>query len=238
MAESNITTKVCLACGETKLLDCFHLNPRNKKDGRHSWCKPCKKVYYQNKWAEAGPEVRVKSAEKARARMHADPEAHRTRSLAWKDRNREKVNARAQELHKLYPEREALRRSRYDIQARRNATARYRVNHPDRVKTYRIKYRAENLDKYAVWARNRRAIQRKAGGKHTAADIDRLFVLQKRKCAACRKPLRKRHVDHVISLARGGSNGPENLQLLCPPCNHRKHAKHPVDFMRELGFLL
>jgi 5-methylcytosine-specific restriction endonuclease McrA len=29
-----------------------------------------------------------------------------------------------------------------------------------------------------------------------------------------------------------------NLQLLCQPCNNQKHVKHPVDFMREKGFLL
>ena len=46
------------------------------------------------------------------------------------------------------------------------------------------------------------------------------------------------HVDHIQPLALGGSNDKANLQLLCPTCNLRKSAKHPVDFMRETGRLL
>lgn len=38
------------------------------------------------------------------------------------------------------------------------------------------------------------------------------------------------HVDHVVPISLGGSDGPENLVLTCPNCNHRKHAKHPMDF--------
>jgi 5-methylcytosine-specific restriction endonuclease McrA len=30
--------------------------------------------------------------------------------------------------------------------------------------------------------------------------------------------------DHVIPVAMGGGSGPENLQVLCGPCNRRKGA--------------
>lgn len=241
MAESDIITKQCKACGDVKPLDSFYLNPRNKTDGRHSWCKPCKKAYYQKKWAEATPEQRAASAEKTRARMRADPEAHRARSLAWKDENRDKVNARVREWRRMHPEKDAARRARVlsgQPEARRLASKRYRERHPDRVKAYRSQYQSENLAKYAVWARNRRARIRDAGGSHSVEDVEALFRKQRGKCACCRKSLKRRHVDHVVSLARGGTNDRLNLQLLCPPCNHQKHAKDPIEFMQSRGFLL
>jgi 5-methylcytosine-specific restriction endonuclease McrA len=45
-------------------------------------------------------------------------------------------------------------------------------------------------------------------------------------------------MDHIMPLARGGKHSPANIQLLCPPCNLRKSAKHPIDYMRQLGWLL
>lgn len=33
-------------------------------------------------------------------------------------------------------------------------------------------------------------------------------------------------VDHILSLRRGGTNHPSNLQLLCDPCNARKVTTH------------
>ena len=39
------------------------------------------------------------------------------------------------------------------------------------------------------------------------------------------------HVDHITSLARGGENKDENIQLLCPKCNLSKGAKGPLEFL-------
>jgi 5-methylcytosine-specific restriction endonuclease McrA len=46
------------------------------------------------------------------------------------------------------------------------------------------------------------------------------------------------HVDHKIALANGGTNDRSNIELLCPPCNLRKHAKDPIVWARENGRLL
>lgn len=66
-----------------------------------------------------------------------------------------------------------------------------------------------------------------------------LYLLQKGKCINCKKDLKgKYHIDHIHPVARGGTNHYWNLQLLCPSCNCRKHAKDPYDWANENGRLL
>lgn len=69
------------------------------------------------------------------------------------------------------------------------------------------------------------------GGTHTQTDVQTQYKRQKARCFYCHKPLGEQYdIDHVVPLALGGSNGPENLVVACPLCNGRKHAKHPMDF--------
>lgn len=89
-----------------------------------------------------------------------------------------------------------------------------------------------------IYSKVKESRRRGATGKFTKADIDRLFLFQKGKCTVCKDRLVKFDVDHVMPLALGGTNDPSNLQLLCPPCNNVKGAKHPVQFMQERGMLL
>ncbi len=78
-----------------------------------------------------------------------------------------------------------------------------------------------------------------AEGFYKVEDIEKLFSLQKGKCVYCFKSIKKSfQVDHVVPLARGGSNWPSNLVLACKPCNNKKHAIDPFVFARRLGRLL
>lgn len=86
----------------------------------------------------------------------------------------------------------------------------------------------------------RRARKRGAGGTHTAADLADIFRAQGGRCAYCRADLNKikKHVDHIVPLARGGSNRRSNLQYLCQPCNQKKNWKDPNEFARSIGLLI
>jgi 5-methylcytosine-specific restriction endonuclease McrA len=96
-----------------------------------------------------------------------------------------------------------------------------------------------NPEAFRAIQQRRRARERGAEGQFTAAEIRSIFTAQRGRCAMCRDSLRKgKHLDHIMPLALGGSNYARNLQWLCPTCNHRKNAKHPLEFARHVGLLL
>jgi 5-methylcytosine-specific restriction endonuclease McrA len=107
------------------------------------------------------------------------------------------------------------------------------------LKKYHSNYRATHKETIRVHRKNRELKCRKNGGKLSKNIIERLFKLQRGKCACCGLPLGENyHMDHIMPIALGGKNVDSNIQLLKATCNRRKSSKHPVDFMQELGFLI
>lgn len=100
-------------------------------------------------------------------------------------------------------------------------------------------WRNSNPDKAKTLDANKKAKRRGAEGKHCRKDIAKLENLQKWKCANCACCIKNGyHVDHIMPIALGGTNWPYNLQLLCPSCNMRKNAKHPLVWAAQNGRLL
>lgn len=81
---------------------------------------------------------------------------------------------------------------------------------------------------------------RQAHTKMTRSDIDQLKRLKLRQqhaeCIYCISVLDEvqAHLDHRTPLSRGGTNEPENLQLLCARCNSEKHAKTHSEYVAWL----
>lgn len=101
----------------------------------------------------------------------------------------------------------------------------WRDNNKDHIKDYNSQYVQENLMSIVTYNRNKRARNRNLEGTHTVGDIKDLLEKQDYKCNTCLIPLDKYDVDHKIPQSKGGSNGPENLQILCPTCNRSKNDK-------------
>lgn len=58
------------------------------------------------------------------------------------------------------------------------------------------------------------------------------------KCLRCywchrQTKVKKRHLDHIIPLAKGGADSVANLCVSCPNCNRRKSAKLPFEFVGQ-----
>lgn len=77
------------------------------------------------------------------------------------------------------------------------------------------------------------------GGKHSAADIAKLFSLQRGQCYYCGATLTDAngkkiyHIDHFISLTKLGTNDLKNLVLACPPCNLEKGTIDGKTFVKQ-----
>lgn len=176
-----------------------------------------------------------------------DPEKRARKQAStkrWRKKNPEKRLAQVLRSARKHPEKKRARensyyqRHRLEIRARQNS--RY---DPEKEHERKQKYAAENPDRYREVttnaARNRRARIVSAEGSHTPEDIRWLENTQKMRCACCSTKLSQGyHIDHIVPLARGGSNDRRNLQLLCPPCNLSKSHKDPIEWAQSKGRLL
>ena len=73
------------------------------------------------------------------------------------------------------------------------------------------------------------------GGAHTKQDIAEIRALQRDQCTYCCTKLDGGgHVDHVVPLSLGGSNGKENIQLTCHLCNCIKGSDHPDNLSNDV----
>lgn len=88
-----------------------------------------------------------------------------------------------------------------------------------------------NVEATRTRNRNRHARRKGATGTHTKEETAALLESQDNRCASCDCVLHSgrggRHLDHIMPLKLGGSNGIENLQWLCAFCNMSKGSKHP-----------
>lgn len=97
-----------------------------------------------------------------------------------------------------------------------------------------IKWRRENREVVLANAHRRRARSKNAEGFFEKEDIENMMLLQNYLCNACGISLEKIkwEIDHIMPLILGGSNWPDNLQILCMPCNRSKSGKHPDEWAK------
>lgn len=222
------TKAMALACGSKTYFNgkpCLrgHIEPRAVTS------RNCLGCLYENgvkrrTSPETAEEVRTYMREYSAKRKAEDPSfAARLRELG--------------RFHDAQPERRARQNELKRWKIANDPEFRERINEKSRPS--KQAWKKANPEKVATSGRIRRSRLLGAEGTHTAADIEEIHARQKYKCAECGKSTKKKkHVDHIMPLALGGSNWPENLQILCPFCNDSKGAKHPIEFAQRKGRLL
>jgi len=166
--------------------------------------------------------------------------ACRETKRAWRLTNPEKSKQENKEGH-IKRKEKVLERNRL-----------FRKNNPEYVKSYQDKYRAEhkeereeyrlnNLEKFRSYARKRKAWKLNNG--HEPYLEQQVLELYGTDCHICQEPIdlevsRKvgvgewklgLHIDHLIPLAKGGSDTLENVRPSHANCNLLKNAKNMED---------
>jgi len=135
----------------------------------------------------------------------------------------------------------ARRRRAADPTGHRAEVKRWADKNPERVKAAMKAWREANIEhvraSQVIITQNYRARRNSNGGTFTAEDIAELRILQKGKCAWCRRKT-KMEVDHIKPILLGGRNDRPNLQLLCRRCNASKGANDAMEWARKHGRLL
>jgi 5-methylcytosine-specific restriction endonuclease McrA len=184
--------------------------------------KPCSKGHIANRFTAS------KACVVCRAEAKFPSQAkQREYSAKWRSANLERaaeVLKRFREKHKAV----LLERGRAAYAAA-----------PEKGRARTKRWREKNPEGMRAHAMARWALKKNSSGSYTAQDVKDLLKKQKGRCANCRCDTRKKfHVDHIQPLSRGGLNVKANIQILCPTCNMKKHAKDPIDWAQENGRLL
>jgi 5-methylcytosine-specific restriction endonuclease McrA len=259
LPDVNLMFKACRVCGAEKPAADFHLNGRSK-DGYSAAFKPCA-IGISRKWREENSDyseiqrATYRKNNRERLRLNAreyrakNPEAA-TRGIAamrrWAVENPDKARQSMRKAGARYKEKNPERIK----ETQRLSRQKHKKKNAERHKSYRAEHRELYRESTKRWYKNnpekkkaldarRKARERDAEGNYTGGDLKRIRAAQGDKCACCKCRLNgKGDADHIQPLAKGGNNWPSNIQLLCSPCNNRKRAKDPIDFMQSLGYLL
>lgn len=186
---------------------------------------------------------RLDPAQRERDKRYKQDPGYQERQRLYRVENREKLKAQTMAWREANTEKyKAYQRAYQDANRHRTIERlkRWRQDNPERGRAYGREWRRANLHRLVVKEQRRRARIKGVGGNLSPDIHARLMTLQRCKCAICRVSLKevRPHLDHVMPIAKGGTNTDDNAQLLCPTCNLTKSAKHPVDFMQERGYLL
>jgi len=117
----------------------------------------------------------------------------------------------------------------------RAVSIRWADGHRDQTRLAVSRWTKEHPEQKRHSTRRRRASKLGAAGACTAEQLQARVALYGGRCyiKGCGKAYEA--IDHVIPLAKGGSNWPSNLRPICKHHNSVKGAKMPDHFLRKVA---
>ena len=169
--------------------------------------------------------------EQARANNQRYREEHRTEIREYQRRYRAEHREQIRENDRRY-------RTSH-LNEHRAEGRRYYARHHDERRARQREYLKKHPEFARAYVTRRRARKHAADGNFKPKDVRRQLRSQKGRCYWCNAKLNgEHHIDHVIPLSRGGSNGPDNIVIACPICNLSKGDKLPHEWEGNGGKLL
>lgn len=213
--------KICAKCGLTKPKDVEHFKQTKGRNGsiQYRTCRDCVK---------ADGRRYVKENKAKIAEYQKEYEIRNVDAL--------KERRRRYRLENVGAIRERQKRARANDPARfKRIQANYAARYPERLRETRRRWQVNNREAEAAKSRNYRARKARAEGQHTRDDVRRQYETQQGRCWWCSTTLNNIYdVDHLIPLARGGSNAAENIVCACVSCNRSRAAKLPHEWNGRL----
>lgn len=237
----------------------FYFNGKPCKRGHlskryaHGSCVACKEedrslnsektAAYCREWRKDNPDkcasYHAKKLEQGqyRAYYHANKAKVVEKNRRWRAKNIEHVRAYAVSWRLKNLEHCRARDKNYPRQPPEKAAA-YREKNRAILRQRTRDWRKNNPEKARISTINKKAMRKAAPGRFTHDDVQKRLTAQKHRCGWCRIKVTAYHVDHINPISRGGTNLPNNIQILCADCNMRKHNTDPIDFARREGRLI
>lgn len=207
-------SKACTKCGLEKLLTEFRPDYRNGK--LRPMCRACERLQANERNARNRDQMQKRSRDFRTRHLEQERERGRTSYAA----NCEHISERRKANRLKNLERERQRSRDYysaNAEARREQGKRWASTNPEY---------------YRMASRSRRARKKAAEGSYTKEQWEAKIKAHKGRCHWCQQRIDGTpHADHLIALAKGGSNDISNIVPACKSCNCKKHTKLPWEFM-------
>lgn len=147
------------------------------------------------------------------------------------DKNRDKLRAEMREYHASHRD-EAKTRSRKFHQLNPDYNRQHYLKNRDHYLELNAQWRREHLEWYR--AREARRRQRRTAGmtkSEIAQSVQWRRDIKDDPCFYCGVRSEQMHDDHMLPVARGGTDHWWNLVRSCADCNFRKHTKTAEEFL-------